>query len=1621
MSSTANDQTPQAMTPEEQGVFFEFFKRKQFPQWLFTATAERRKALHASLVASHHSRADAVKATAGLKSPEQFCTPLLAKAMSDKLGEPLDIRGIVFQHVRSTSSLLGLRKKLVLPIDRDLLAAACENFEASETLAANYHEQSLIYQPERVSGRGNKALAIEPHEFAELCRTLDLGKQYQTHLDSVFEPYADNGEVRKKCVVHSRRRLDVDRQMALMKGHIDEQVFQMLGQVLENIPSIKLGSHTVACKRLELMEHALHGAVLFVAVSDGAYVDNPCVLYLPGDPEQPLKQYPSYRRMEFAVSERLGTDTFGLFISGSITLSDRVGFKTMLKTRLMRSGANWLLPAATAYIPVMAFTIAADPFAELYRQRVVQVMADARQLVVPTDDEDEKTRLARHEAYKELGLDLVVFGASFIPVVGEILMALAAGQLLLSVYHGVESWAAGEQEQATDYFFDTLENLIVMTALAAGVGAAKMTYLTVRGSRFVERLRQVRLASDNERLWKPDLLPYRQNMTLPAWLKADERGLRWFNDQAYLAVGKEVYAVRPQPDTGLWEVMGPTIREAYAPRLETNDAGAWRHDSELPQEWDRLRLFRRMGYPEQDIPDARALQILSVSAIDERILRRVLIDGMKPPAVLTDTVRRFAVDDQVIRFIEQLNSATTSAFADTDLQFRLLMTLKKWPKQLRIKVVDAKGRAVEAFAHEDATTTATTLTLTQAQVQSGQFYPGLLAGLSATERASLLDTTTLVPAEQIEALVKVLAEQADRERMTLFTWLYQRGVSAQGSRSTPLRHQFPDLPLSVLDELVHYADTVEWDELDAGKVPLRLAEEARRFQQVVRIGRAYEGLYLSAAGGIDTDRLVFNTLKHLPGWTGDIYLRLLEWSFYTEDFASLGSENATQKLLMNAHPDRYDVLDENYDTRSYLPGRTREHYFQALWEGLTPTRRAALGVAADERGVALREKITALALERRGMAGQVLGIAFRHAGYVSPMRLADPLLVAAPDGLPSVPLTPPAKSSALIHRAKELYPTHSPEQIDLFLTGLGSVEVLAARKLESLRLEFLTIRQVLQNWIMRDTWYHAPDGARLKVSALAKTRASREIIRCWRRETPSRLSLDGQLYELVLPPLQVGELPLITGDFSHVGTLVMDRVGASAGLNSFLHNFKQLRKLSLVGNQLTRLAQAIGNMPLLETLNLSENQIRLTSASVDELAGLTHLKTLNLSNNPTLNLAPNVAQMTQLKRLDLRSTGINQWPPGATGLPRLQVLDLRYNRISQIPEDVYAASNRLNNGTDIAGNPLSPETFQRVVNYQLTTEISLGLAATGQAQALVEVVADMTMSSTWLTGVSAEDAVQKRLLWSALLAYPEGRPFFSLLARLRYTADFRMVYRSLSQRVWDVVSAAAEDDVLRRALFRMADTGRISVDGYTLLFSDLHVRVLCYRALAAARGGADTVEGELTRLLRGLFRLQAVEKLALKNIISRRRTGPVTDEQAMEISLAYRIGLAERLQLPAQPLEMNFRLGVEVIPQTLDWVYSEVVKAEHTTQLIDWITDQDFWTEYLESAHREQFEEMVIRAAAAFAHLDSQQNYTREQFTQSMNGIVTNFANERAVFYRRLTSHALQRHPGLALPVTPGG
>ena len=98
------------LTPDQKGVFFDLIK-SNVPAWLLTASSELRRELHDSLIASHGSRSELANRLKGLQSPTSFCAPLLAKAMSDQLGTPLDTVGVVFQHVRSTSSLLGLAQK----------------------------------------------------------------------------------------------------------------------------------------------------------------------------------------------------------------------------------------------------------------------------------------------------------------------------------------------------------------------------------------------------------------------------------------------------------------------------------------------------------------------------------------------------------------------------------------------------------------------------------------------------------------------------------------------------------------------------------------------------------------------------------------------------------------------------------------------------------------------------------------------------------------------------------------------------------------------------------------------------------------------------------------------------------------------------------------------------------------------------------------------------------------------------------------------------------------------------------------------------------------------------------------------------------------------------------------------------------------------------------------------------------------------------------------------------------------------------------------------------------------------------------------------------------------------
>jgi hypothetical protein len=1602
------------MTPAQQGVFYDLFK-EQIPSWLLESSSVVRDELYASLKLSYKSRHTAREQAKAWSSPQSFCASLLAKAMSDKLGETFDVTGALFQHVRSTSRLLGLRKKLVLPIKRDLLTAACENFELSETKSGNYSDNSFLYIPERVTGQRSRILDLKPHEFAKLCRDLDLGAQYQKHAEAMFGSDTQTGSLRAVSVACSRDQFDVDRHIAFMRGHISADVYAMLKSVKDSASPLRLGTQTLGYRNLELLGVTLRGPMLIGPVGAGAAGDERCVVYIPGDPDHPLKEYASFSQFERQLSMRLREVEWRNFFMRFVLLGERSTFFAGLNVKLLNANTTQF-PFATVYLPVTPVSPEGDAqhdlFVALFKHHSKKVRADSRLLVVPTGDEDEKTRLARLESYKSIALNSLAFFASFVPVLGEMMFAVAGLQLLNEIYEGVGSWAHGDQEHATDCLFDTLENLILMAAFAAGGATAGKAYKTVRSSNFVLGLRRVPIAGNEHRLWSPGMAAYRQWEPVLDGLSKDSQGLVWQGGECYLPMGADAYAVRPVAGTGLWEMRGTSSTSRYSPLLETNGAGAWRHDSELAQDWSQLTLLRRLGYREEGLPDARALEVIASTGINETQMRQLFVQSGEPIALLIDAARRFRADAQVSRFLEHIGTPSLASSADADLQLYLLTTASTWPKDLAVVVKDAGAAEVARYGAES---TSRRVDISKDALRQGQFHTALLAGLKADEKVTLLGSKASKPSEQSALLTTCVAALASRQRSALMSRLYQRVDVCELARGEPIRKAFSLLSASIADELVRHADVTEWEQLESAKVPLRLAEEARCFETIQRLNRAYEGLYLDAVSGRDADELVLDTLMHMPGWPGDVLVEIVE----AGESARIGQTNAAYKVVIKAHADHYQGLDAQGTVLSTQLARTRADFFQVLWESLPVHARKTLGVATDTDGSLLRQKITALALQRREAFSRLLSVEAIATDYRSPMGLADRRVehsmgLSAPDTSPLKP-----RSAAIMQRAAKLYPSHLTEQIERFVALLDADDVLAVRKLEQMRVEYQTMVDTLERWVHRATWYHTADGVREMVPSHSKSRAAQAIRRAWRRETRMALESGDSGHCLILNSVPLGELPVIVADFSHIFVLQMRGVGASGGLNTFLRNFPRLSTLDLSGNGLTRIPQAIEEMPGLSHLDLSENRIELIE-SVLEFGNNDGLVSLDLSLNPTLGRVPRIASQRQLHRLELRACGITEWPTEIDGLTELAALDLRNNKIVEVPTAVFKYRATLSRGINIDGNPLSASSLKAIAQYQKTQGMDLGVMINDYPGTARQ--AGDNNGTGWVSGLSQVSVARAEEALTSLLADPQSRDFFELLEQLRAAADFTRTRDQLGQRVWNVLEAICADARLRRTLFRMARAGRASAVNVAVLFSDLEVRFLCYRAAAATRTGTgtQTLEGELIGLLRGLFRLHEVQRHALMDVAQRAQSGSLSAQQALDIGLLYRVRLAERLQLPGQPRQLDTELDTEVTDGQIDQVCQEVIRAEQGPQLLESISQEEFWSEYLATTQRAAFEDNLQHSGRSLAQLERRTGLSRQAASQQMRTILDNFRNEAAQVRRRLTTQALSRHPGLALPPVTG-
>ncbi|WP_256679991.1 dermonecrotic toxin domain-containing protein [Pseudomonas sp. Marseille-P9899] len=260
-------------------------------------------------------------------------------------------------------------------------------------------------------------------------------------------------------------------------------------------------------------------------------------------------------------------------------------------------------------------------------------------------------------------------------------------------------------------------------------------------------------------------------------------------------------------------------------------------------------------------------------------------------------------------------------------------------------------------------------------------------------RRALTDSER-TPALLIDALQRLrLDEELDAAseglnyaaRAALFASWYdvlQTGVSVEARL---LMETFTGLPVAVAEELLAHAEPGEWAQLrDQHKVALRLTEEARAYQQKVRLARAYEGLYLNSASTADSDRLVLHSLEALPGWSPDVRLEIRSRPLDGPLLDNLGPAEAAIRRVLLKDAEGYRVASQDGSSAEALP----DDLLAAVFEALPLAQREALGITSVDK-TALRRHLREQPPLPRQRARQVLQMQPAQPDARSPMRLAD--------------------------------------------------------------------------------------------------------------------------------------------------------------------------------------------------------------------------------------------------------------------------------------------------------------------------------------------------------------------------------------------------------------------------------------------------------------------------------------------------------------------------------------------------------------------------------------------------------------------------------------------------------
>ncbi|CAM3112520.1 C-terminal novel E3 ligase, LRR-interacting [Pseudomonas gessardii] len=1566
------------------------------PAWLVKADSQALQAIEQAYADSEVSRGKLQQRLSRLNPLDKFCAEQLEAFLVAKGHIDLDIENDTLElPKRSFSSvnpdLGGMLIETITLEKHSLLQAAMQNFSQARAEPGGIPINAVV----RIGAKRRIARDITAQAFIGYCRELNLGEAYQAHVREVFNPgdleHGLNPVVRE---VGQSRCADmlIDLQVAHAKGDIDQPTHALLLELVRaDMPARDIlqswfNNQPLTWQGLNIGGACLWGVLVFSSAASEGFSSGPIVVYMPNEPVRPWYRYASLEQFKLYLTLKLHVSTYRTFFMGYLDESERFGF-------FERFDKHNILVRVEP-LPVT------DNFSLFFFNACVgKIQLDTRVLAVPNAQADDDARQQRIQDYLDAGLTVLNVAAFVVPVLGQLMMGVAVGQLLAEVFDGVDDWMHQDKLGALRHLTNIAENLAAMALFAAGTKVVgRLWRTTPPPAGFYERLEAVRMPDKTTRLWRNRTQPYRHTVSLEGTV-ASPRGVYQAGGQSYVKVDGSIYSIVFDSRTGRWRARHPQRTSAYQPPMTHNYQGGWQFSFEHPQEWqDPDYILVRL---DPSLSSFAAGHLRDIAAITDTALPRLqqlAKQNLPLPERLRECALRFRQNQDVRDLIWQMEHQAPLDASTTRVQMLALPLMDGWPQGRFFELLDEEGDLLERhpdtapFDYEDLS-----IHITTRQLRSGQVMSTLLAALDPEETARLLGGN-FQPEEAQEVLARRLTASLKDNHRAVFERLRADADFIDQTDHGLLKQRYRRLPIRVAWEVMTQASTAErWRLRHSGRVPLRIAQRARETLGTLDEDEALTGLYLPELASDATRRMAIGLLRQVPGWPEDVWVQLRREGLSATVLGQVGNAGAatTRTVVQSAAGFRaYDGQGAPLGAMADGP----QGFYEALLNCLSGDQLDDLHLQGSGRASQLRNTLIGKAEDERS----------RVARYLWPERaVPEEPAVSCVQGMPVELQRQPA---GLLRKVRKLYPLFDDQRISTFVQDLGSDLLSRAKAIRVLEQQYEALRQALKVWARGKV---APVHSDVAVwdYRLARHQAAQAIERSWQYASLMPDEYQQKVPSLSLDDMAVGALPTLPPDvqFGHIRQLSLRNMGLNDDVGYFLKHFKGLNTLELRDNRVTRLPEVLQQMKQLRRLYLANNQMQLTEYTRTKLGDLKGLTVLDLSNNPLVD-PPFIGKMFELRNLVLRNCRLKNLPSGFMRIPYLEQLDLRENDIATLPDWLFTAPRRRAEVINLRHNPLDAPSRLLLHNYRDTIGVGMGFVEDDIAR-----LNEQAARELWLGDERVAHYAEKAQTWRGLKDEPGSDGLFKLLAGLGGAADTTHVQEDMGRRVWRVLDAAAMDTRLREEIFERAATPLNCDDAAAVSFSNLEVLVEIHEASQRVAGGLVTAK-PLLRLARGLFRLDRLELMARRHSAEHPALDP------LEVSLAYRTGLVERFHLPGQPRHMRYASLGGVTEHMLEVAEAQLKEAELSPLLLKYMVKLPFWNSYLRRIHGGSFDTLNQPFGERMEAVWAQRETLGDaDYRNQMEQIQDEQKKAELTEFERLTKEALKFDEQVACELPPAG